>query len=584
MSTGSDAIVSWVRVHEYPIERELVYFVSFVVLLPLLAYLLLSRCRLPKPVAFEAFSYRGGDAESRIQRLIRWLVLPLVLYVLLFDGRINGFADFYHEGERLVPLQVALHGGLPYRDAHLQHGLGQNFVLPMVAAKVFEPTLEGVRKLQRVLDPLAYVVVYFFGLLLYRNAASVSLFLVLTVSSAGYWVALRQGLGLLSFTLLLAAIEFPTWRRLALLSAGAIGALAFWFSVEIGVYTVCAGVVWLLLVAVWTRKRVGISWYLGGVVFVSAPILVWLQVLGVLGDAAANLHRQVTTQLIVWGLPFPSPSAAFAALSAEGIAAADVKMYLPILSYVLAGGWLAWRLAKGGDAASRTVRIALLYLAGCLFFRTALGRSDYGHWIDGSTPWWPLLLLVIDASMTSAGAALLKRRRPAKREVLVICLGGAVLLLAFEVHAPLQLDRFSRVGLEWRGASAEEMLPNAGHARLPSDQVERARQVLACIESFAGSEHGFYDFSNQGAYYFFSGRLPPSRYFQSVYAATPSEQQQVIDDIERAAVSVVLLESGSPFDRIDGVENAERAAVLYSYLARSFPGRRKCGDATIRFR
>ena len=89
--------------------------------------------------------WRGG---------LEYIILPIFIYLLTYSASIHGKIDLFHEGERLAPLNEMLHGGVPFRDIYIQHGLFQNAYLAWFGSQFFEPTLFGVRSMEDILDPL----------------------------------------------------------------------------------------------------------------------------------------------------------------------------------------------------------------------------------------------------------------------------------------------------------------------------------------------------------------------------------------------------------------------------------------------
>ena len=71
-----------------------------------------------------------------------------VLAVLAtYNGRIDGPIDLYNEGERLAHIDTLLAGGLPFRDAYVPHGLGEDVLKPLAARWLFGDTLAAQRRL-----------------------------------------------------------------------------------------------------------------------------------------------------------------------------------------------------------------------------------------------------------------------------------------------------------------------------------------------------------------------------------------------------------------------------------------------------
>ena len=147
-----------------------------------------------------------------------------------------------------------LRGGVPFRDIYIQHGLFQNAYLAWVGSQLFEPTLFGVRLMEDILAPLGYVALYVLGLQVFRSRFLVAFLCVVIASGTQFWVSPRHSLGLISFAFVANSLthfqetrtnKVPTyvWK---LLLAGLSTSLAFWYSTEVGLYTL--GAIGLFLV------------------------------------------------------------------------------------------------------------------------------------------------------------------------------------------------------------------------------------------------------------------------------------------------------------------------------------------------
>ncbi|MEW6544053.1 MAG: hypothetical protein AB1411_10635 [Nitrospirota bacterium] len=73
-----------------------------------------------------------------------------------------GNVDWLHEGERLGTAEILLHGGLPFRDVYLPHGLLPEVIRPLVAFWLFGESLAADRLVGVFLAPLAYVACAFY--------------------------------------------------------------------------------------------------------------------------------------------------------------------------------------------------------------------------------------------------------------------------------------------------------------------------------------------------------------------------------------------------------------------------------------
>ena len=262
---------------------------------------------------------------------LEYVLLPIFIYLLTYSGNIHGEIDLFHEGERLAPLNEMLRGGIPFRDIYVQHGLFQNTYLAWVGSQLFEPTLFGLRSMERLLDPLGYVTLYLLGLQVFRGRFLTAFICVLMTSGTEFWVSARHSLGLISFVFVANFLkQSSAWK---LLFAGLFTILAFWYSTEIGLYTL--GAIGLFLVIYALQSGIGIECsgahkerlrksmrplisYSCGMLLGFLPVGIYFLFHGALDDVIWNSYIQCRYQLATWGLAFPSLSETLTLLSTEG--------------------------------------------------------------------------------------------------------------------------------------------------------------------------------------------------------------------------------------------------------------------------
>ena len=270
-----------------------------------------------------------------------------------------------------------LRGGVPFRDIYIQHGLFQNAYLAWVGSQLFEPTLFGVRSMEDILAPLGYVALYVLGLQVFRSRFLVAFLCVVIASGTQFWVSPRHSLGLISFAFVANSLthfqetrtnKVPTsvWK---LLLAGLSTSLAFWYSTEVGLYTL--GAIGLFLVIYVgqggfgtessggrgykpRQQAVRVTEYLPPLISYGCGVLVGFLSVGIyflshgaLDDVIWNSYIQCRYQLATWGLAFPSLSKTLALLSTDGwhafIFSEGFRWYLPICIFLIVAAYLTYR-------------------------------------------------------------------------------------------------------------------------------------------------------------------------------------------------------------------------------------------------
>ena len=529
-----------------------------------------------------------------------YILIPALLYLLFYSGGIDGGIDMFHEGERLAPLNEMLRGGVPYRDIYIQHGLFENAFLARVGAALFGETLAGVRMMQRLLAPVGYIALYLLGVQLCRGSWASALILVMIASGHHTSVSPRHTFGLLCAAMSVAALQQDAAGRLWKIGAsGLCAGFAFWHSAEIGMYSICAvGLFWgirLLTKAEPKGERLRpVLFFSGGVVLGLAPAALWLLSHGALDDAVRNTYIQLAYQLDTWGLPFVPLERVFQPFEQHGllggwnefIGSERLRWYLPPAALIAAGAVLVRRAVQGGfwkhEACVKGLLMALCLAA---FFRTALGRSDGGHLVFGSTFFWPLLLLPLDRAAAGVWDALRAKRKPTAMQWAWAALPILIAALYIgRVHHPAAAfqGRWNRaLQNQFNLPRAEEELERAGAIDLPDDQAQQIQAVVKFIQENAAPDERIFDFSSQGAYYFFADRPAATRYHQICYASAPELEREVIAALEKDRTRVVLYKTGGWFDTVDGIDSELRYPQIALYLCDNYEEYINIGGARV---
>ena len=540
--------------------------------------------------------WRGG---------LEYIILPIFIYLLTYSASIHGKIDLFHEGERLAPLNEMLHGGVPFRDIYIQHGLFQNAYLAWFGSQFFEPTLFGVRSMEDILDPLGYIALYLLGLQVFRGRFFTAFICVLIASGTEFWVSPRHSFGLISFAFVASSLthfqgtrtnKVPTfvWK---LLLAGLSTSLAFWYSTEIGLYTLGALGLFLVIYVLQggfrtesrsersQEKKRGREFllplisYSCGALLGFLPMGIYFLSHGALNDVIWNSYIQCRYQLATWGLAFPSLSETLALLSTEGwhafVFSEGFRWYLPICVFLIVAVYLTYRSICGTASKPNTTKLLLLLLGGIAFFRTALGRSDGGHLIYGATFLWLLCLLPLESGIFRIFRALQseKRWQHALRSAWVLIPITIFCWYVGEAHHPLTgfREKWQRLRQNpFKQSSVAQELVRAGAVDIPDDQVEQVQKVVAYIQENTAENEKIFDFTSQGAYYFFANRLSVTRFHQASYASTPGMQQEVIETLEQDKTRLVIFKTGGWFDAVDGIRVEERHPLIAAYLQANY--------------
>ena len=579
---------------------------------PLDAIAPLDKCNPPPQKNWKKKESLFGKGRSLLSRVLAYFCLPVFIYLLTYRGKIHGGIDLFHEGEFLAPLNEMLRGGIPFRDIYIQHGLFQNAILPWLGSQFFEPTLWGVRLIQDALGPLGYVTLYLLGLQVFRYRMLTAFLCVLIASVPTTYVSPRHSLGLLAFACVANDLTHSHQRRQghkALRScasrfewrlglAGFFTSGAFWYSTEIGLYSLAGIGVFLLL---YSRQRhissrthlILVINYTCGVLIGILPVSLYFLWNGALDDAIWNTYIQCRYQIATWGLPFPSLSDTLATLHTEGWHAflfdPNFQYYLPVCVFVSVSAYLTYRgLCRTLWQSEVATKLLLLWLGGVAFFRTALGRTDPGHLGYGSTFLWLICLLLIEQSLCRMTKTFFFTPAAPEKPRLSTDFSrpGVVLKSAWRLiptviffwYIGTVYQPFTALGEKWQRLRqnpfpqriASEEIERAGRIDITDQQVQFLQKVLAYIQEQTAPDEKIFDFSSQGAFYFFANRPSVTRYHQIVYAATPAMQREVLAALEADKTRIVLFKTGWWFDAVDDVPAEQRHPIIAAYLRENY--------------
>jgi hypothetical protein len=513
---------------------------------------------------------RAANRLDGVRFVERWF-LPLLVLTLVFHRDVRGPIDLFHTGESVTPALEVLRGELPFRDLYLQHGLGQNLLRSLLAFAMFEPTLEVERLAMNASIALTHVAFFVLARIV-LGSAGIAFVLALFLSTPEIVFDPRFALAFCALACIATYVHEPS-RGGYVTASGVLCVLAGLYSVDIGAFTLVAILAFLVLDG--AASRAIIKKFVAGAA--TAAILACVVALGfgVLPEFVRNITLQVSLQLSVWALPFPSLATVLAQgetlpngqavswlLSPTLLSLAAVVTYLSIPTARCVAGFAStatpqWRLQT------------LIALAGLVTYRSALGRADAGHLEFSATYFWLLAPALALAAFRAASRAPLS---PTLRLGFGAAPAALLVVYFLVAHVPLYTVARSILRLADPPRSEETTglamppLPHLGSAPLPVEQARRLASLQATIEEHVPAGETYYDFSNMAAVYFLTGHRAPTRYIMSLYAATPQMQDELIADLEREQPKLVVSSSHLGIESLDGLSVAERVPRVAAYL------------------
>lgn len=499
------------------------------------------------------------------------LVVSAVLFVIGTAN--NNTLDTFHEGETLGMAVCYEHGMVPYRDFLFVHGLYQDPLRAVLAFDLFGRSISSVR----MLDTIHRIVFtgMLVGLLLYlyrgnaRNALLALLFLFFAIlgleiafrldSDSSYSIFSPSFPSRDMTTLALILLFVMLYRmgksgtagngRILLTSFvfSLIPGLAFAYSIDRGFYLTAAWCAAVVLLAVAMFRQAGRRSFLAGAAAgMAAGILV---LVAVLGEGTAAFVRFVFLDMprykeLFDGYIYPVAKPAFVL---------PVLIFSVLLFRLTLKGVRTLSGRRTGAAIQEFLRDngigIFLFLLALLFFRSALGRAEWGH-LGYSLP--PLLLLLSWLGLTR-GVPYLEKRFPRSRPVFsAAALAGAVLF--------------------WLGSGAQIISDGLLAHVFPAGRPDTAylpdgySAAAVQMNRYLPPDATLATLTSEAVWYYLLDRPCPVRFPVVWFAAPVMYQRRMIDELDQGQVMYLLYRNDHWANKMDGIDNATRLPVLMAYI------------------
>jgi hypothetical protein len=603
----SNGITSWVTENRYSKADEIFNYLLAVLIWPMLSLIGFQRLLWIGRGASQISDDQRANAQTLTEsswnssisvllrivwRMIGWVLIPVTLFVLLNAQSIDGIIDFFHEGETLAPAHELTRGGVPFSDIYTQHGFGKNILVPKMAFALFGESVESLRRMEQIALGITALAVYALCCCLFRSRSLGAGICCFLLCGWQFWVQSRN----LFPTLVLLALSY--WieeecrleprrqvSKRMLLYAGAGTALSFWFSVDVGIFITAAAGIFVALFELYHRNyqflglvRV-VSQLLAGAAAVHVAVMLVLLSNGALAPAIQNVFEQSAYQLTVWGLPHPSISLLYSQLSESvslfrGIKTSEALPFYFSLMLIVSG--LFYFLYQHGEKNLR-FRIyhwkgILLLIVSVAFYRTALGRSSSAHLVNATPFLWIMLFFAFERSCTQALSRLRQFEYPGTRVLVHFVFLAAGIGYFWIVYQPVEpwRVRWGALASAFSQTPSQPTNPLVGRITIPQSQAEQIGEVVTFIHRHVAPNETIFDFSNNGAYYFFADRKNSTRFHQSAYIATDTMQREAISRLEAEKTPLVIFSTGTGWDAPDGVPNLRRQKLLAEYLTQKY--------------
>jgi hypothetical protein len=514
---------------------------------------------------------RTTISPTRTRFLVAWLVIPMLLFCFNYATTASStyWTDLFHRGESLGPASDYLRGKVPYRDVFILHGLFENGFLDAGLMNILGREVQVSAMRMIVIDCLGLAAIGVLAMAIFNSIPlTLATVLVALVTSVNHQ---RAAFAILSIAFLVLALR--AGRVLPLALSGTFAGLAFFYSMDMGLYSV-AGVL-LTLIAVSILGRIGsteariqpgpsLASFGAGLAVVSVPILLYLLMNGALEAFITNSFITIPSIIdAVWSLPYPGVEGAFTTdrslrTLADFVLGEKIRFLLNPSVLVMSLVYLAFRIIRKKLTVPDQLLMALTFTS-LLTQRSALGRADFPHQHFAAFLLSPIIVLLIIALWRALSEAV----RPDGLAGSLFA-GSVLAMIAATAFVALWVPDLIDARIEGARTFRSRMA-GGGHptAHLVHDRVDAvSREVRALL----ADDEPLFDFSNQPALYFFADRPNPTRFYQIPIISPVAFQQEVILALEASKPRIVLRGSPEGYDNFDGIPNDLRAPAVAAYL------------------
>jgi hypothetical protein len=462
-------------------------------------------------------------------------------------SRVPPNLDLFEDGHSLAPLQTYLQGGKPYRDTVPAHGWISDGGLHWVAVRFVGESVVAIQRFEAGFRLSFWPAVFLVAVAATRRVgyALVGVFLLfLLFPQSGFS---RPIPALLALALAIHAMR--SRRKSVWLAAGVAAAAAAMFAVEFGVFASVAG----LTAAALSRRRrsANIGLYLAGASFVLLTAVFSAAAEGVL-PALVSAHREHLPALLdVYALGLRSVVIPWQADASKIVFLAGLLASAACLGHAVS------RWPNLGGAVRSLLPLVVFFLLASL---SVVNRHHYVY---------PLIVL---PGLVALGLVALRRGSSVVRAA-ALAIVGVFVLAAIRPLSVLR-STISRLGsveipAGWVRLEAPERVRGVYMRDADARLVQALEVVLG--SGVIGSADTWADFVNAPALYYVFGRRPPVRYSDVPFFQPPAARAEVSQAFgSDPGIGVVLVRSGRPAERVDGIDNRLRTPEVWKVISDCF--------------
>jgi hypothetical protein len=524
--------------------------------------------------------YNKGKSGEKALVLIIILAVMASFLVKTFVSS-NDSVDTFHEGESLGPAISLEKGKISYKDVIYAHGIYQDPLRSTIAFKFFGKSIGSVRTLESIVKLTTILLI---SLFIYQTFGknytySIIVFLLLIAMS------IPPKFGLLQLNIILPR-DITTYAYLCTLPAihyiilytgsskkkifftiflfSFIPIASFAYSIDRGFFlTASFLIISPLIYLTFFKSKYSKEYFTASIVGISTAIFLLCHLL--------NWQFKHFLQFVFIVIPKYKElfdGHVYNIFSPKNF---NICVLISLNLYWIVYRFLKYKFLNKGKQLSgiiiqfvkiHLVELALLTLS-IFFFRSALGRSDWTHTAMSIGPTYLLSIIIIFKYYIPIWT----KEQRLNKLFMYIAICCAIFFTAASSYLTIKKDLIT-----------QNFPIKISDNDLISDNYKR---TIKFLKNNLDEDEYFLTMTNEAIWYYFVGKMCPTRFPVVIFASTDFYQYELVEDMKNENIKFIIYKSDNWANRIDGIENEKRLPIVYEYIHEQYVFFNKIDDNEI---
>ncbi len=572
-------IVGQLALQKYNPTNDILKFITIValpsILLFILFFFLKDKILIKNTTAQEGYYEVTSAGNRTVMNLLLPVSIILVIIVSLNIQTYHGSGDVvdsFHEGETLGTAISYMAGEIPYKEIIFVHGIFQDPLRSVAAFQLFGQSIGASRTLQSIIKVLSFILLFLMLLKLFRNdyLYTVIAFILLTGIVYLHFILIPPR----DVTTFLFIILFLVLNRLiqseAPFSKVKFGFIQFLFSflpLASFIYSIDRG------------------FYLFGTFLLISPVMFFFFIRkGLTKQYILSSVAGLISAFLLIGFLLKWDYASFSDFVflkmpkykelMDGIIYpfGTLKFLLPVAIIALSLFWIVYTFLNEHSKRksfllsvelflkAHLIEVFLLVLS-VLFFRSALGRSDWSHVIYSSTMSY---LLVIYIFIRYYLQPYFHKKKPLKKLTIIFTITAGFLIIITGSYRIYN-----------NGLFATNFPYHTEDSQFIPDNY---KNTIDFLNINLDENENFFTMTSEAIWYYFINKPAPTAFSVVWFAMPEFYQERVINDLGNNNVKIILYKNDYWTNAIDDLTSQERLPIVNNYIRNHYSFFKKIDD------